>query len=333
MEVNIFIPLPSGFCAGVDKAINGAQEVLSLIKKRPIYFYHEIVHNNYLIDSFIKEGAMFVNDINLIPDNEYVIFSAHGVGDDIIEIANSKHLKIIDLTCPLVSLVHKRIKSYEDKDCDIIYIGDPNHQESKGTLNRLSKNAKYYVIKKASDIDAIFDQVSGARNVAYISQTTLNANDVINIISILKEKFPNIIGESAAELCHATKNRQGALQKIIDECTPDIVIVIGSLTSSNSNKLRDVGLKSNIPSYLVDNASMISIDALDLMDELVARKALNIGLTAGASAPEVLINEMIEFFKNKYHNHNVNVQYVTYTEENIVFHLPKILRDMKKEYS
>lgn len=314
--INLYIANPRGFCAGVTNAISSSNDLLNLIDKRPLYFYHEIVHNNYLTNDLISKGAIFTNDINLVPDNEYCVFSAHGVSKEIEIIAARKNLKIVDLTCPLVHKVHREALSYQAQKLDIIYIGDPNHHESKGTLGRLSE-VKYFIIQSAEEIENLI--IADPTKLAYISQTTLNVSKVAKIVEALKKKFPLIQGANLNDICDATKNRQAALQKIISKYPIDLILVIGSKISSNSNKLTEVGLSNGITSYLIENCDVIQIDWL--------KNTKNIALTAGASAPEILIDNVINFFKNKF---AANIHNVNYIDETIKFHPPKILRDLKK---
>ena len=316
---NLYIANPRGFCAGVTNAISSSNDLLKLIDRRPLYFYHEIVHNNYLTNDLIAKGAIFTNDINLVPDHEYCVFSAHGVSKEIEIIAARKNLKVVDLTCPLVHKVHKEALGYQAEELDLIYIGDPYHHESKGTLGRIS-SAQYYIIQNKEEIKDLV--ISDHSKLAYISQTTLNVTKVGEIVQALKEKFPQIKGANLNDICDATKNRQAALQKIINIHPIDLILVIGSNISSNSNKLTEVGLSNGINSYLIEDCGAIQIDWL--------KNIKNIALTAGASAPEILIDNVINFFKIRY---AANIHNVNYIDETIKFHPPKILRDLKKTHS
>jgi 4-hydroxy-3-methylbut-2-enyl diphosphate reductase len=318
MVINLYISNPRGFCAGVTNAINASWEIFQYIEERPIYFYHEIVHNHYLTKQLINKGAIFVNNISLVPNDSYVIFSAHGVSDEIEKIANEKNLKAIDLTCPLVHKVHREIQAYQKDGLDIIYIGSRNHQETKGTLGRLNES-KFYVVEEEYDVETIHPIQT--EKLAYISQTTLNVDKVKKIVEKIKKRFPNVTGADVDSICHATKNRQNGLKNILDNYKIDLVLTIGSDISSNSNKLAEIGKKYNINSYLIEDKNHIKPDWIS--------ENINIALTAGASAPEILINETIEYFEK---NFNAKIHNVVFTEENVIFHPPKLFRELKKKF-
>jgi 4-hydroxy-3-methylbut-2-enyl diphosphate reductase len=338
---NLFVPWPHGFCAGVENAIKSLEELLDLIKKlnlidddEKVWGYHEIVHNDYLTNHFIDRGVIFTNDIEQIPDKAWVVFSAHGVGKTIVEKAKQKDLKIVDLTCPLVFKVHRQVLKFAELGCQkIIYIGDKNHQESKGTLDRiLLAGLEFETIYETGDLEKLDLKTLECKKLAYLSQTTLNADEVQKMILELKRIFPNILGGALGEICHATKNRQVALKKVFEYAEqngiyPDLLIVIGSKTSSNSNKLAELGKKlgedfsgSEFNSLLVNNIDILreKIDNLDSLENVI--------LTAGASAPKVLIDEMIEYFVKTL---GFELTKVNFTDEEVVFYPPKILRDLK----
>ena len=322
-NINLYIPTPLGFCAGVTNAIDASNKLFTYIKERPIYFYHTIVHNNSIKSEFERNGAVFVEDLNLVPDGSYVIFSAHGVSEAIEELALRKRLKSIDLTCPLVQKVHREAIGFQKIDCDIIYIGTKNHQESSGTIGRIKNTRKFYVVEHENDIENL--KPIQTENLAYISQTTLNVDHVRLIVQKLKQKFPKIQGNDLNDICGATKNRQGALKNIIQNYPIDLVLVIGSDSSSNSNKLVEVGSRSeenkSIPSFLIDNHHEIKPEWLE--------NKTSIALTAGASAPQILIDEAINYFREK---HNAQVHYIKFTSENTKFHPPKTFRELEKNY-
>lgn len=325
MPKNLFIANPIGFCAGVVNAIDALNDLVDSIKDEKIYGFHEVVHNEYITKYFIDKGVKFTDNIEEIENESYIVISAHGVGENIINRAIEKQLKIVDLTCPLVSKVHRQISKLVSAGCNtIIYIGQKDHQESKGTLNRIkSTNIDYYCIYKASDIYELDIEKLNQKKIGYLSQTTLNSREVEKIIEKLRFTFSDIKGDDFGDLCHATKNRQGALEKIFNEKKDiDCLLVVGSQTSSNSKKLVEIGLSSNIDSYLVDNLEDIFIKIRNINDKN------NIVLTAGASAPKILIDRIIKYFCEEM---NFNQQIISYTDENIFFHPPKIIRDIRKK--
>ena len=318
MSINLYISNPRGFCAGVTNAIKASNELFQYIKERPIYFYHEIVHNHFLTKELIKKGAIFVNNISFVPDESYVIFSAHGVSDAIERIANEKNLKIIDLTCPLVHKVHKEIQLHQKNGMDIIYIGSKNHQETKGTLGRLNES-KFYIVEDENDVDTL--EPIQIERLAYISQTTLNVDKVKEIIEKIQKRFPNVVGANVDSICHATKNRQNALKNILNHHEIDLILTIGSDISSNSNKLAEIGSEFKVNSYLIEDKNQIKSEWIE--------QNMKIALTAGASAPEILINETIEYFEK---NYNAAIHNVVFIEEDVVFHPPRLFRELKKRF-
>jgi 4-hydroxy-3-methylbut-2-enyl diphosphate reductase len=321
MSINLYIPLPLGFCAGVTNAIDTSLKLFKYIKERPIYFYHAIVHNHFIKADFESRGAVFVEDLVDVPEGSYVVFSAHGVSDEIEKICIQNYLKPIDLTCPLVTKVHRESNLFQNEDCDIIYIGKKDHQESKGTLGRIK--TAFYIIESEKDVDNL--NPHQIEQLAYVSQTTLNVNDVKKIVTKLKNKFPQIKGSELNNICAATKNRQGSLKNIIKNYPIDLVLVIGSKISSNSNKLVEVGMgkeeDKNIKSYLIDNYNEIKSEWFENIQNIV--------LTAGASAPQILIDETINFIVDKY---CAKVEFIKFIDENTKFHPPKAFRDLEKEY-
>ncbi len=327
--ISLYIPNPLGFCAGVSNAIGASEKLFSYLKERPIYFYHNIVHNNYITSDLEKKGAIFTDDLSIVPDNSYVVFSAHGVSKKIEEIACEKNLKIIDLTCPLVHKVHKEIEHYSSDGYKIIYIGSKNHQESKGTLGRLLSEDKFFIVENESDVNNI--PFSSNERVAYVSQTTLNVDKVQKLVDKIKEVLPNVVGSNIDDICHATKNRQGALKHVISQYKIDLVLVIGSSISSNSNKLVEVGAdffsfeepmqNKKRKSFLIDSFEDIKDEWIDGVENIV--------LTAGASAPSILIDQTIDYLVKKF---DVVVQRVSYIEERVKFYPPKLFRDLEKEY-
>lgn len=304
--MKIFLAQPRGFCAGVDRAITIVNRAIELYGK-PVYVRHEIVHNKYVVDTLKQKGAIFVDEINEIPDDSITIFSAHGVSEKVERETKDRKLPFIDATCPLVKKVHLSAIKYDKNGDEIILIGHEGHPEVEGTSGRI-KNG---VILVSSEKDVAYINVKNVNKLTYVTQTTLSVNDTKDIINSLKNRFPNIRGPELKDICYATQNRQDAVSNIVDHI--DILLVVGAKNSSNSNRLRDLGKENNTTSFLIDDASSIKNEWFNNVN--------NIGITAGASAPEILVNEVIEYLKN-----NFNIAEVINfegKEENIKFNLPK----------
>lgn len=307
-SINILLANPRGFCAGVTRAITTVENALEKFGK-PIYVKHEIVHNKFVVDDLKNKGAIFVDDISDIPENSNVIFSAHGVSQQVENAANIRHLKIIDATCPLVSKVHKSAQQYENADYEIILIGHKNHPEVEGTKGRV----KQEVILVSDIEDAKTIKVKNPDKIAFVTQTTLSLDDTKEIIDILSQRFPNIEQRLyKKDICYATQNRQNAVKELAKNA--DLILVIGSKNSSNSNRLRDIAREYGAKSYLIDNASFIEHEWL--------KDIKNIGITAGASAPEILVEKVIEKLQ-KIFNNNCKITLMEGKKENIKFSLPK----------
>jgi 4-hydroxy-3-methylbut-2-enyl diphosphate reductase len=313
--MKILLASPRGFCAGVDRAI---QIVVKALEKygAPVYVRHEIVHNKYVVEGLRAKGAIFVESLNEIPnDGQPVIFSAHGVPKRVPEEALKREMFFIDATCPLVSKVHKEAERHYAKGHQIILIGHRGHPEVEGTMGQLPEGA-VLLVETLEDVGIL--NVTDENNLAYCTQTTLSVDDTAEIVAGLKARFPNIESPHREDICYATTNRQGAVKKIANNC--DALIVIGAPNSSNSNRLVEVGL-----SYGAEKSMLIQRGA-DI--EWAWLEGVNtLGLTAGASAPDILVDEVLDAIGEKY---NITVETVSLTEENVVFNIPKILRDAEE---
>lgn len=308
--IDIKLANPRGFCAGVDRAIEIVLRALDL-NGAPIYVRHEVVHNKSVVEMLRKRGAIFVDDISDIPDNVTVIFSAHGVSQAVRKQASKKNLKIFDATCPLVTKVHTEVSRSSLDGADCIMIGHHEHPEVEGTMGQYENKENIYLVENASDATSL--KIKNPSNVAYVTQTTLSVDDTAHIIDILRNRFPLIKGPKKDDICYATQNRQDAVKQLALEC--DLVLVVGSTNSSNSNRLKELAERCGVQSFLVDNAADIS------EDWIVGKK--RIGITAGASAPESLVQEVIESIKLKGCQ---SVVEIFGAEENIKFSIPKELR-------
>lgn len=309
--MNIILAKPRGFCAGVTRAIETVERALEKFGA-PIYVRHEIVHNKYVVEDLKKKGAIFVKEVDEIPIGAITIFSAHGVSDKVEEDAASRSLDVIDATCPLVSKVHRQAKKYEQQDYEIILIGHKGHPEVEGTSGKIQKDV--HLVTSESDAQNI--QIPSDKRIAYVTQTTLSVNDTKKIVSILEKRFTEIQkGMATRDICYATQNRQDAvlaLSKMVD-----ILLVIGAQNSSNSNRLRDLGEESGLKSYLISSAKDIKIEWFN--------NVKNIGLTAGASAPEILVQEVIYKIK-EISKTPIQVSDMNGIQENTFFALPRKVR-------
>ena len=309
--IKLILANPRGFCAGVERAVDIVNRAIELFDSQ-IYVKHEVVHNKFVIKSLEEKGVKFIEDISVVPKNSILIYSAHGVSLKVREDAESRNLKIFDATCPLVTKVHIEVHKHSELGRDVVLIGHDGHPEIEGTMGQYkSKTGHIHLVETIDDIDNL---VIKNNDLAYVTQTTLSIDDTEQIIERLIKKFPNIKAPTKDDICYATQNRQDAVKSILKFC--DSLIVIGSNNSSNSRRLTELAAKNNIPSYLIDNKGDINLD--NFKDRKV------IGITAGASAPEILINEVIEFLVSKgaeLGSYNQNE-----TKEDIVFTIPKELR-------
>lgn len=277
--MDITLAQPRGFCAGVVRAIEIVERALD-IYQHPIYVLHEIVHNTYVVNDLKKRGAVFVETLDEVPQGAICIFSAHGVATTIVKDAKQRQLEVIDATCPLVTKVHSQAQRYAKKGFEIIIIGHPGHPEVEGT--RGSVKGIVHVLSTVEEAKNL--QVIDSERVAYVTQTTLSVDDTRDVIKTLTARFPKIQGPDLSDICYATQNRQNAVRQLAADI--DVLLVVGSNNSSNSNRLREVGANANIPSYLIENAN-------DLQEEWFINKP-KVGVTAGASAPEILIEQVLE---------------------------------------
>ena len=310
-KINILLANPRGFCAGVDRAIQIVEEALSQYGK-PIYVRHEVVHNQYVINDLKTKGAVFIEDLNDVPKGSHVIFSAHGISKAIREEAKSRELIPIDATCPLVTKVHVEVNKMLNQGMDIIMIGHKGHPEVEGTMGQIEEhhtNRKMHLIETIEDVKYLI--VDHPDKIAYVTQTTLSIDDTKAIIEALKTKHPNIQGPKSDDICYATQNRQDAVKEISGLC--DLIIIVGSQNSSNSNRLKELALREGVEAYMIDHE-----DALQ-SSWLLNKK--NIGISAGASAPEISVKNIVNKIESLTKAHILELPGV---EESVVFRLPKI---------
>ncbi|MEE8233867.1 MAG: 4-hydroxy-3-methylbut-2-enyl diphosphate reductase [Gammaproteobacteria bacterium] len=310
--MKIIMANPRGFCAGVDRAIEIVERALELFGA-PIYVRHEVVHNKYVVDRLRSKGAVFVEELDEVPDDTTVIFSAHGVAKLVREEAARRKLRVYDAICPLVTKVHMEVGHYQDEGRECILIGHEGHPEVEGTLGQYQPKGNeggMYLVESVEDVWNL--DVKNPDFMAFVTQTTLSMDDTAEVIDALRERFPNIAGPRKEDICYATQNRQDAVKNLSEQC--DLSLVVGSPNSSNSTRLMEISEKVGVPSYLIDNASEIKKEWLD--DKQC------IGVTAGASAPEVLveavINHLIEWGAD-------SVEESPGITEKVVFSLPKEL--------
>lgn len=306
-KIKVILAQPRGFCAGVERAINIVEKALDKYKV-PVYVRHEIVHNQYVVDDLKKKGAIFVDELFEIPEGAITIFSAHGVSDAVEEDAKIRNLEVIDATCPLVTKVHLQAKRQESLEKTIIMIGHRGHPEVEGTTGKVKQEV--IIVSSIEDVQKL--PFNPSDNLAYVTQTTLSVDDTANIINELKSRFPEIEGPDLKNICYATQNRQDAVKKLSQQV--DIMLVVGSQNSSNSNRLKDLGEENGIRSYLIDNVKDIDYSWFDTTKV--------IGITAGASAPEILVQKVIGSLEEKF---DIEVSLLQGVEENIKFKLPKEL--------
>ena len=308
--ININLANPRGFCAGVDRAIMIVEKALEKFGA-PIYVRHEVVHNKYVIDDLKKKGAIFVEEIEEIPEGSHVIYSAHGVSKKIREKSKKFNLIPIDATCPLVTKVHNEVNKMYDENYHIIMIGHQGHPEVEGTMGQIEKNspkASIHLIETVKDIDQL--NINKDAKISYVSQTTLSVDDTQQIIDYLKIKFPHIKGPNGSDICYATQNRQDAIKLMIQD--HDLIIIVGSKNSSNSNRLVEIAKQNNVDSFLIDNPDEIDFELL--------RDKKNIGISAGASAPEILIDQIITKISKTY---SAQINELKGIRENVIFKLPE----------
>lgn len=307
--MDILLANPRGFCAGVDRAIIIVEQALEKFGA-PIYVRHEVVHNKFVVDELKSKGAIFIDELKEVPSGNTVIFSAHGVSKEVRIEAELMGLRVFDATCPLVTKVHIEVAKMRAADKEIVMIGHKGHPEVEGTMGQ--SEGGMYLVEAPEDVETL--EVKDPKKLAYVTQTTLSIDDAANIVAALKHKFPEIAAPKSDSICYATQNRQDAVKVLAKDC--DLVIVVGSPNSSNSNRLREVAQTQGVESYMVDNATFI--------DPIWVQGKKRIGISAGASAPEVLVKEVIAKLKALT---NANVTELSGVVENVVFQLPKNLKE------
>ena len=311
--MEVLLANPRGFCAGVDRAIEIVERALKLFGA-PIYVRHEVVHNKFVVNDLQNKGAVFVDELHEVPDGSSVIFSAHGVSKAVQQEAASRDLNVFDATCPLVTKVHMEVTRYSKDGLDTILIGHKGHPEVEGTMGQFneSNGGRIHLVEEADDVQLL--EVKNKDKTAFVTQTTLSVDDTSEVIDALKQRFPNIIGPKKDDICYATQNRQDAVKKLVDKC--DLLLVIGSKTSSNSNRLREIADKNGIEAHLIDGPEHIKDDWL--IDKET------VGVTAGASAPEILVQQVIQKLRKDL---DAEVMEEIGKQENVVFPLPKLFRE------
>ena len=310
--MDIVLANPRGFCAGVDRAIDIVNRALEVFGG-PVYVRHEVVHNRHVVDDLRTRGAVFVDELSEVPDDAIVIFSAHGVSRAVQDEAEGRGLQIFDATCPLVTKVHVEVAAFSAAGRECVLIGHAGHPEVEGTMGRYdtSQGGAIYLVEDEHQAAAL--DVRDPESLAFVTQTTLSVDDTAKVIDALRERFPEIQGPRKDDICYATQNRQDAVKSLAEEV--DLVLVVGSTNSSNSNRLRELAERCGANAYLIDDASMINPDWL--------KTSQHVGVTAGASAPELLVQEVITTLQA---HGGLSVRDLDGREENITFSLPKGLR-------
>ena len=307
--MRVILAQPRGFCAGVNRAISIAEGALKLYKP-PVYVRHEIVHNRRVVDNLKAKGVKFVEEIEQVPDGAIAVFSAHGVSKKVEQDTSMRGLQTIDATCPLVSKVHKEGQRYASKGYDVILIGHENHPEVEGTLGQIP--GPVYLVSSVEDVEAL--EVRDPKKVAFVTQTTLSVDDTRDVINALRRRFPDIAGPDTKDICYATQNRQAAVRTLAAQV--DVILVVGAQNSSNSNRLCEVGNDSGTPSYLVEDPSKINSDWI--------KDADSVGITAGASTPEELVQELVDKLREF---SDLDISTMEGVVENVNFGLPASLKN------
>lgn len=310
--MQIYLANPRGFCAGVDRAIAIVNEALIRFEP-PIYVRHEVVHNKFVVSDLANRGAVFVEELHEVPDGSIVIFSAHGVSKAVEDEAERRDLTVFDATCPLVTKVHIEVARFAQDGMDAVLIGHAGHPEVEGTMGRFNRRhgGQIHLVENESDVEAL--NVQNAEHLAFVTQTTLSMDDTARVIDALREKFPSIQGPRKDDICYATQNRQDAVKDLAGRC--EVVLVVGSPNSSNSNRLRELAERMDCRAYLIDNATEMDRNWFDGIQ--------SVGVTAGASAPEILIQEVLQQLQDWGGDLPSELSGI---EENVTFSLPKALR-------
>ncbi len=305
--MKVILANPRGFCAGVDRAIEIVERALEKYGA-PIFVRHEVIHNRFVVDNLRDKGAVFVEELEEVPEDSIVIFSAHGVSQRVREEAKHRRLSVLDATCPLVTKVHVEVAQNIKRGHEVILIGHAGHPEVEGTMGQAEGNI--LLVETVEDVERL--EVRDPSCLAYVTQTTLSMDDTARIIDALRSRFPRIKGPRKADICYATQNRQDAVKQMVGQC--DVVFVVGSQNSSNSNRLREIAAVRNVPAYLIDGPE-------EIRDEWL-QGVQRVGVTAGASAPESLVQRVVE----KLHRDDLSIQELAGPRENISFSLPVRLK-------
>jgi len=310
--MKILLANPRGFCAGVDRAIEIVERALELFGP-PIYVRHEVVHNRFVVDGLRRKGAIFVEELDEVPDDATVIFSAHGVARAVQTEAQRRQLTVFDATCPLVTKVHMEVTRYAREGREVVLIGHAGHPEVEGTMGQFDAEhgGRIVLVESVTDVDSL--EFANPERVAFVTQTTLSVDDTAAIVDALRARFPALTGPRKEDICYATQNRQDAVKKLVQQV--DVMLVVGSRTSSNSNRLREIAEKAGIPGHLIDGPE-------DLREQWFTDCAA-VGVTAGASAPELLVRQVIEKLRGWGGDFAEEVEG---RSEQVVFSLPKLLR-------
>lgn len=309
--MEIVLANPRGFCAGVDRAIEIVERAIEVFGA-PIYVRHEVVHNRYVVDGLRERGAVFVEELSEVPEQSTVIFSAHGVSKEVQQEARERKLQVFDATCPLVTKVHIEVHHHAAEQREIVFIGHAGHPEVEGTMGQYTNpRGGIYLVESPEDVSKL--EVKDPSNLAYVTQTTLSIDDTQAVVDALKSRFPQIVGPKKDDICYATQNRQDAVKKLAAQC--DVIVVVGSPNSSNSNRLREIAEKLGKHAYLIDDASELRQDWI--------LGAERVGVTAGASAPETLVQNVVAQLREW---GGKTITEKTGIEERVVFSLPKDLR-------
>jgi len=309
--MEVLLANPRGFCAGVDRAIEIVERAIRMFGA-PIYVRHEVVHNRYVVNDLNQKGAIFVDELDQVPDDSTIIFSAHGVSRAVQSEAKRRGLKVFDATCPLVTKVHMEVSRYSRKGIETILIGHRGHPEVEGTMGQYdnSQGGDIYLVESSDDVRKL--KIRNPQEVRFVTQTTLSKDDTAVVIETLRQYFPHIQGPKKDDICYATQNRQDAVKQLVEQC--DLILVVGSKNSSNSNRLYEIARNKNIEAYLIDNVD-------DIQTEWLTTKTC-IGVTAGASAPELLVQNIVRYLRD---NGVSKVSSLGFSED-VVFSLPRALR-------
>ena len=309
--MEVLLANPRGFCAGVDRAIEIVERAIRMFGA-PIYVRHEVVHNRYVVNDLNQKGAIFVDELDQVPDDSTIIFSAHGVSRAVQSEAKRRGLKVFDATCPLVTKVHMEVSRYSRKGIETILIGHRGHPEVEGTMGQYdnSQGGDIYLVESSDDVRKL--KIRNPQEVRFVTQTTLSKDDTAVVIETLRQYFPHIQGPKKDDICYATQNRQDAVKQLVEQC--DLILVVGSKNSSNSNRLYEIARNKNIEAYLIDNVD-------DIQTEWLTTKTC-IGVTAGASAPELLVQNIVRYLRD---NGVSKVSSLGFSED-VIFSLPRALR-------